>query len=87
MSDIQSIEEEIAVIFHASLLGRSDIIQNAISTIKVKCPSLIETDIAAIISTRRQTDDLGPLHIASINGHSDVIRTLLVKTLKSISMH
>lgn len=81
VTDIQTIEEEVTVIFHACSLGRTDIIQNAIKEIKVKCSNFTDRDISAIVSTRRQTDDLSPLHIAAIYGHSDVIRTLLVSYL------
>jgi hypothetical protein len=73
------VQEEILVIFHASALGRSDIIKNALSEIKQKCKEYTLKDTAEIVSTRRAEDDMTPLHIASVHGHADVIRSLLVR--------
>lgn len=77
-SNLAVIQEEIFVIFHASSLGRSDIIKNAIAEIKNKFKEFTALDIAKILSSRRPDDDLTPLHIASLYGHADVIRSLLV---------
>lgn len=75
------VQEEILVIFHASALGRSDIIKNALSEIKNKCKEYTLKDTAEIVSTRRVEDDMTPLHIASVHGHADVIRSLLVRII------
>ena len=71
----EAIKEEIVVLFHAASLGRTDIVQSAISTLKSKCSP---EDVNKIISSGRPEDDATPLHIASMLGHSDVIRALLV---------
>jgi hypothetical protein len=76
--DVSSLQEEIAVIFHASSLGRSDIIKSAITEIKTKFKDYSQTEISSILSVKRAEDDITPLHIASFRGHADVIRLLLV---------
>lgn len=71
MSDSALLAEEILVILHASKLGRGDIINTAISSLK-------QADRQLVLSSRRQEDDLTPLHVAAICGHADIIRLLLV---------
>ena len=75
-------DEELAVLMHASQLGRTDIVQQAISSLK----QILEDDqeVIKLISASReyQIDEnvsgIGtPLHVASKHGHSDVVRALL----------
>lgn len=73
-SNSEVIQEEIMVLFHATSLGRTDIVQNAIATIRSKNPE----EVTQIISQGRPEDGATPLHIASTMGHADVIRALLV---------
>eukprot|EP01033_Poteriospumella_lacustris_P005465 gene5465-3895_t len=70
------IEEEIVVIFHAALLGRTDVLKNAISSIKAS-GKYAEDDIPRLLSTSRELDGATPLHVATHYGHTDVIRALL----------
>jgi hypothetical protein len=72
--------EEVAVIFQACLLGRSDIIKNSVASIKQKPLVLAggEELCCRIISQCRDEDGLSPLHVAAMAGHNDVIRSLLV---------
>lgn len=69
-------DEAVVVLFHASLLGRCDIVQQAISTLRVSCSNSNNADAAlsSLISTGRGTDGATPLHLAA---NSDVIRALL----------
>jgi len=69
-------QEGIIVIFHAALVGRADVVQNAITSIR-STGKFNEKEISAAISTRRSEDGASPLHIASYYGHTDVIRSLL----------
>jgi hypothetical protein len=75
------IKEEIEVIYHACSLGRADIVKNAVNTIASKTEGT-QTDIRELISLGRQTDDASPLHIACMLSHTDVIRSLLVSSIK-----
>eukprot|EP01041_Mallomonas_annulata_P002463 gene2463-4782_t len=70
-------EESIAVLLHASLLGRTDIVQHAISTLRSN-GSKSNEDVALLISSGRSPeDDATALHIAAYSGHADVVRALL----------
>lgn len=69
------LKEVTVVIFHAALLGRTDIIKNALSSLRDSKHSAQE--IAQIISSRRPEDKATPLHVAAAYGHSDVIRALV----------
>ena len=75
-------DEELAVLLHASQLGRTDIVQQAISSLKTILDNDIE--VVKLISASRvyqideNTSGTGtPLHVASKHGHSDVVRALL----------
>eukprot|EP01036_Dinobryon_divergens_P027332 gene27333-36092_t len=70
------LSEELQVLFHAALLGRSDIIKNAIASYRSTGKSSPE-DIANFVSTIRPEDGATPLHVAAHGNHSDAIRTLL----------
>ena len=70
-------DEELAVLLHASQLGRTDIVQQAISSLK----TILDDDLEVIklISASRiyqideNTSGTGTaLHVASKHGHSDV---------------
>jgi hypothetical protein len=90
---MSSAEESLAVVFHAAQLGRSDVILEAISSLKTTLGS--DEKVAAMISTcmEYQVDDntketATPLHVATSHGFSDVVRTLLViVNITAISMH
>mmetsp|Transcript_23747 Transcript_23747/g.23961 ORF Transcript_23747/g.23961 Transcript_23747/m.23961 type:complete len:514 (+) Transcript_23747:118-1659(+) len=70
-------DEPIAVLLHASLLGRTDIIQHAISSLRAN-GTRTPDEISAIISSGRgPTDDVTALHIAARHGHADAVRALL----------
>jgi ankyrin repeat protein len=73
MSD-DLLKEEIAVLFQAALLGRTDIVQTAISSIRA-CSD--DENTVVLISSGRNEDGASPLHLAALNSHSDVIRYLL----------
>ncbi len=70
--------EELNVIFHACMHGRTDIVQRAIQSVRAGStnPS-VEDSIAQLISTGRAEDGQTPLHVAASHGHADVIRALL----------
>ena len=70
--------EELNVIFHACIHGRTDIVQRAIQSVRAGStnPS-VEDSIAQLVSTGRAEDGQTPLHVAASNGHADVIRALL----------
>jgi len=70
--------EEVAVIFHAALLGRTDVISKAIANVKAHSKSTEE--FIATISQKRPEDELTPLHVASEKGQADVVRALLVSS-------
>ena len=72
--------EELNAIFHASTQGRTDIVQAAIDSIRGTSPTQsnrVDKTIASLISTGRAEDNATPLHVASSQGHADVIRALL----------
>jgi Ankyrin repeats (3 copies)/Ankyrin repeat len=69
-------QEEVVVLFHAALLGRTDVISKAISSIKAKCP-ITDEEMSSIISRRRAEDDISALHVAASFGHVDAVRALL----------
>ena len=75
MTDNKKFEEEITVLFHASLLGRTDILTKVISNIRSM--SQDEDEIKNILSSTRPDDGATVLHIASSCGHSDIVRALL----------
>lgn len=76
MATNEAIQEEVHVIFHAALVGRTDIIKNAIESIR-ETGDVTEEQIKELLSTVRAEDHASPLHIAAAAGHSDVIRALL----------
>lgn len=67
--------EEVAVLFHAALLGRTDVLKQVISQ---RAKNTDEKDLAKFVSTARSDDGATALHLASASGHSDVVRALLV---------
>ena len=80
---MSSTEEELAVLLHASQLGRTDIVQQAISSLK----SILgdQEKVIELISASRlykvdaNTEAIGtPLHVAAFHGYLDVVRALLV---------
>ena len=80
-----STEEELSVLFYASQLGRSDIVREAIATLK----TILDDNeaVSNLISSCSEykvdenTTEIGtPLHVATSHGHSDVVRALLVST-------
>lgn len=75
-------DEELNVLFHAAKLGRTDIVQHAISTLKKK-ENLSQEELLEAISTPN-SDGATALHVAAFHGHSDVVRALLVMSLKTI---
>jgi hypothetical protein len=78
MATLSPIEEEIAVLFHAALLGRTDVLTKVIADIRER---LVDNEkIAKFISTTRDDDGCTAMHIASACGHNDVLRALLVST-------
>jgi len=81
---MSSTEEELAVLLHASQLGRTDIVQQAIASLKTIVGDADK--VIAMVSASRQykvdnqTEAIGtPLHVAAKHGHSDVVRALLVE--------
>jgi ankyrin repeat protein len=75
--------EELNLIFHACTQGRTDVVQGAIDNIRSGSASpQINDSIAQLISTGRAEDGQTPLHVASTNGHADVIRCLLVSDMQ-----
>jgi len=66
--------EELQVIFHAVAKSRTDIVQQAISTLR---SSSGPAECARLISTGRAADGATPLHLAVETGNPDVIRALL----------
>ena len=64
------------MLFHASSIGRTDVVQNAIGSLRSSGAS--EQELLSLISMGRPEDDATPLHLAAAAGHSDVIRYLLV---------
>lgn len=65
--------EEINVIFHAVSLGRTDVVNTAISSLRQSSA----TSVPRLISSGRATDGVTPLHLAVEVGNPDVIRALL----------
>lgn len=71
------LQESIAVLFHASLLGRVDVIKSSIASIRqLKGNDAEET--CRTISMKRVEDDATAMHIAAAHGHVDAVRALLV---------
>lgn len=75
MTTLTPDEEELAVFFHAALLGRTDILTKVINGVRGK-PSTAE-EVQAFVSRTRPDDGCTALHIAAGCGHSDVVRALL----------
>jgi hypothetical protein len=69
-------DEELNVLFHAAKLGRTDIIQHAVVTLKKK-DNLSQGSLSRAISTPNK-DGATALHVAAFNGHADVVRAMLV---------
>ena len=74
---MEPLQEELIVLFHAALIGRTDVVQNAIASIK-SSGNFTDEEVSSFISTGRSEDNATPLHIAANFGHTDVIRALLV---------
>lgn len=76
-----ALPEELVVLFHASLLGRTDVVQSAIASIREKAASAgngaDNSYLSKEISVGRPDDDCTPLHVAALFGHADVVRSLL----------
>lgn len=72
--------EELKVLFHACTLGRADIAKSALGTIRSNMAQS-DSDFIEIISKQRVEDGLTPLHVASLCGSADVIRSLLVRLI------
>ena len=77
-TDIDPLQESIAVLFHASLLGRADIIKSSIASIK-QLRSNDDKETCRIISMKRAEDDATAMHIAAVGGNVDAVRALLVR--------
>ena len=75
----EKLKEEIVVLFHASLLGRTDIINKVISTFRSE--KLSPEEFSAMLSFARADDELTPLHVAAEAGHADACRALLVNII------
>ena len=86
MSESEIPDEEVKVLFHASKLGRTDIVQHAVSKLKEKES---KDELSVVSSTRSvkevkevismpSSEGITPLHVAAFNGHADVVRALLV---------
>ena len=65
--------EEINVIFHAVSLGRTDVVNTAISSLRQSSAM----SVPRLISSGRAADGVTPLHLAVEVGNADVIRALL----------
>jgi len=76
-----SLPEELVVLFHAALLGRTDVVQSAIASIREKATDgdggFDISYLSREISVGRPDDDCTPLHVAALFGHADVVRSLL----------
>ena len=68
--------EAVVVLFHAALLGRTDIVTQAVSALRSSV-SNNEHALSLLISTGRGADGATPLHLAAEAGNADVIRALL----------
>eukprot|EP00603_Paraphysomonas_imperforata_P008233 CAMPEP_0114423204 /NCGR_PEP_ID=MMETSP0103-20121206/6025_1 /TAXON_ID=37642 ORGANISM="Paraphysomonas imperforata, Strain PA2" /NCGR_SAMPLE_ID=MMETSP0103 /ASSEMBLY_ACC=CAM_ASM_000201 /LENGTH=1099 /DNA_ID=CAMNT_0001591853 /DNA_START=45 /DNA_END=3341 /DNA_ORIENTATION=- len=75
MSDTEIQNEELNVLYHAAKLGRTDIVQHAVSTLREK-GALSQDELVDAISTPND-NGASALHIAAFNGHADVVRALL----------
>jgi len=60
-------------LFHASSIGRTDVVQSAISSIRSVQPKAFDE----VISRQREEDGATALHLASLLNHADVVRALL----------
>lgn len=69
------VAEEIHVLFHAALLGRTDVIRNALSALKGVLTD--HRELRKSISTGRPDDGATPLHLAASFAHQDAVRALL----------
>lgn len=76
-TETDPLQESIAVLFHACLLGRADVIKSSITSIK-QLRDNDEKETCRIISKTREEDGATALHVATVNGHVDAVRTLLV---------
>jgi ankyrin repeat protein len=75
MSEGEMKDEELHVLFHAAKLGRTDIIQHAVATLKAKKDASVE--VADVLSSPNEEGGTA-LHVAAFNGHADAVRALLV---------
>jgi hypothetical protein len=71
-----NVPEEIKVLFHACAIGRTDVVQNAVSALR---QGKSAEELAKAISVKRREDEATPLHVAVNFAHNDVIRALLVR--------
>ena len=71
----QLAEEAMAALFHASVLGRTDVVQSAIASLRTVI--LDPGQFRALLSRQRPEDGASALHLASHHNHSDVVRALL----------
>ena len=78
MTQRSNLDEEITVLFHAALLGRTDVLSNAITAIRGKLPAGDVIELRRLISSTRPDDGSTALHIAAGCGHCDIVRALLV---------
>ena len=75
-------EEEVAVLFQAAILGRTDILNKVVSNLRTR--NYKAEDIAHFLSLARIEDGYTSLHIASAAGHQDFVRAVLVSLLLAI---
>jgi hypothetical protein len=71
-----TVEEAMRALYHASLIGRTDVVQSALASIRSAVPESGES-IRCIVSRQRPEDGASALHLASQFNHADVVRALL----------
>lgn len=71
----QTVEEAMLALFHASSIGRTDVVQSAISSIRSVHDKPEQFD--EVLSRQREEDGATALHLASLLKHADVVRALL----------
>jgi len=65
--------EALVVLHHAAVLGRTDVLSEALMTLKTNGT----VEYRKVISTGREEDGATPLHLAAHHDHKDVVRALL----------